>query len=119
MSRQLFLAALLAAATAGIASRTHLRPWIYQWGADDATIEAVLLGDDWVAASSPRIDRAITIDARGEMVWPWLAQIGEDRGGFIRRRAQQTYRRRIDEFTSRHGAASAGRAVDRGPIRGE
>ena len=119
MSRQQFLAALFAAATPGIASRTHLRPWIYQWGADDATIEAVVLGDDWVAARSPRTDRAMTIDARGKLVWPWLAEIGAGRGGFIHHRAQLTYRWRIDEFTGRHGAAAAGRAVDRGPIRGE
>ena len=26
--------------------------------------------------------RAVTIDAPVESVWPWLAQIGEDRGGF-------------------------------------
>ena len=29
-----------------------------------------------------RTTRALTIDAPVEMVWPWLAQIGEDRGGF-------------------------------------
>ena len=30
----------------------------------------------------PRTTRALTIDAPVEMVWPWLVQIGEDRGGF-------------------------------------
>ena len=43
---------------------------------------AVLPGDELVAADLPRTTRALTIDAPVEMVWPWLAQIGEDRGGF-------------------------------------
>jgi hypothetical protein len=53
-----------------------------RWGADDEEITAVLPGDELVAADLLRTTRALTIDAPVEMVWPWLAQIGEDRGGF-------------------------------------
>lgn len=35
-----------------------------------------------VANSEPRTTRALTIDASVEAAWAWLAQIGEDRGGF-------------------------------------
>ena len=42
----------------------------------------VLPGDDLVSASTPRTMRAVSIDASIEAVWPWLVQIGEDRGGF-------------------------------------
>lgn len=52
------------------------------WGADEDEIAATLPGDDWIATTSPRTTRAITVDAPVEMVWPWLVQLGEDRGGF-------------------------------------
>ena len=62
--------------------RLQLRPWMYTWGASDEEIAAVLPGDELVAAQTPRTTRALTIDAPISAVWPWLAQIGEDRGGF-------------------------------------
>ena len=43
---------------------------------------AVLPGDELVQPGVPRTTRAVTIDAPVDAVWPWLAQIGEDRGGF-------------------------------------
>jgi hypothetical protein len=42
----------------------------------------VLPGEDLVANSEPRTTRALTIDASVKAAWEWLAQIGEDRGGF-------------------------------------
>ena len=73
-----------AMAAVGIAAwyRFHLRPWMYTWGARDDEIAAVLPGDDLVEVTSPRTTRAATVDAPPAQVWPWLAQIGEDRGGF-------------------------------------
>ena len=62
--------------------RMRLRPWMYTWGASDEEITAVLPGDELVSAHTPRTTRALTIDAPIAAVWPWLAQIGEDRGGF-------------------------------------
>jgi hypothetical protein len=56
--------------------------WMSRWGADDHEIAAVLPGDGLVAADAKRTTRALTIDAPVELVWPWIAQIGEDRGGF-------------------------------------
>ncbi|MBX7446968.1 hypothetical protein GR927_03100 [Mycolicibacterium sp. 3033] len=75
-------------AAVGIAAwyHVHLRPWMYTWGARDDEIAAVMPGDDMVEAipsrPSPRTTRAVTVDAPPAQVWPWLAQIGEDRGGF-------------------------------------
>lgn len=62
--------------------RAHVRPWIYTWGATEPEITAELPGDEHVATEAPRTTRAVTIDASIESVWPWLAQIGEDRAGF-------------------------------------
>ena len=77
-----WLADLMAAVSAVALTRGPLEQWISRWGADDEEITAVLPGDELVAADLPRTTRALTIDAPVEMVWPWLAQIGEDRGGF-------------------------------------
>jgi hypothetical protein len=55
---------------------------MYTWGATDDEVADTLPGDDLVDADTPRTTRAITIDAPASEVWPWLAQIGEDRAGF-------------------------------------
>ncbi|AEV73779.1 hypothetical protein MycrhN_3254 [Mycolicibacterium rhodesiae NBB3] len=62
--------------------RGRVRPWMYTWGARDEEIAAALPGDELVDPHTPTSTRAVTIDAPVEAVWPWLAQIGEDRGGF-------------------------------------
>lgn len=52
------------------------------WGATEEEIAHSLPGDD--LASNPTLlwTNAITIDATPEEIWPWIAQIGDDRGGF-------------------------------------
>jgi hypothetical protein len=59
-----------------------LRPRLRRWGATDDEVERTLPGDELVP--EPAIDStwAVSIDAPAEDVWPWLAQIGQDRGGF-------------------------------------
>ncbi|BBY66509.1 hypothetical protein [Mycolicibacterium helvum] len=71
-------------AAAGIAGLYHwgVRPKLYTWGATGEEAAAELPGDALVELGTPRTTRAITIDAPVEAVWPWLAQIGENRGGF-------------------------------------
>jgi hypothetical protein len=60
----------------------RLRHWMYRWGATEDEITAKLPGDALVATKTPTTTRALTIDAPIADVWPWLAQIGEDRAGF-------------------------------------
>jgi len=62
--------------------RGRLRPWMYRWGATDDEVRAKLPGDELIATTTPTTTRALTIDAPIDDVWPWLAQIGEGRGGF-------------------------------------
>jgi hypothetical protein len=62
--------------------RAEVRPRMYTWGADADEVTADLPGDELVSATTPRTTRAVTIDAPIRTVWPWLAQIGENRGGF-------------------------------------
>ncbi len=77
---------LLAAAAAGgaamVAYERGLRPWQERWGATDEEVAVALPGDDLLAEPTAQITRATTIDAPREDVWPWIVQLGADRGGF-------------------------------------
>jgi hypothetical protein len=53
-----------------------------RWGARNEERRESLPGDDLVPHPVTSYTRAITVDAPVEGVWPWLAQIGQDRGGF-------------------------------------
>jgi hypothetical protein len=41
-----------------------------------------MIGDELVPDPSVEVTHAIAIDAPAAAVWPWLAQIGQDRAGF-------------------------------------
>src|SRR5215204_1192111 len=71
-----------AAAVGAFAYRKMLRPWHERWGATDAEVGGPLPGDGFTAEPAARVTRAITIDAPPQDVWPWVVQIGADRGGF-------------------------------------
>ncbi len=58
------------------------RPWVLGWGSTPEERAAALPGDEMVPDPSSQSTRAATIDAPVEAVWPWVAQIGQDRGGF-------------------------------------
>jgi hypothetical protein len=53
-----------------------------RWGATDDELQVALPGDELVPAADLTATRAVTVrtDARG--VWPWIAQLGQRRGGF-------------------------------------
>lgn len=57
------------------------RPWHQHWGATDGEIARPIEGDRLVPAPQEVTTRAITIRARPSDIWPWLAQMGYQRGG--------------------------------------
>ena len=59
-----------------------LLPWMDRWGASESEIVATLTGDELVP--SPRISytRVISINASPEEIYPWIVQIGAERGGW-------------------------------------
>jgi hypothetical protein len=65
-----------------LADQRFLRPWEETWNATEAEVEGDLPGDDLAPAPTTQATRAITIDATPDDVWPWLLQLGADRGGF-------------------------------------
>ena len=75
---------LLAFATAGIAAYAGLlRPRLLRWGATDDEIARPMLGDEQIERPLVVTNRAVTVDAPPEDVWPWLPQMGETpRAGF-------------------------------------
>jgi hypothetical protein len=58
-----------------------LLPWMDRWGATEEELAATYPGDELV--SSPRISytRAISINAAPEEIYPWIVQLGAERGG--------------------------------------
>jgi hypothetical protein len=59
-----------------------VRPWQLRWGATGEERAATLAGDDLIANPDLTATRAITVHAAAEQVWPWIAQLGQGRGGF-------------------------------------
>jgi hypothetical protein len=57
-------------------------PWMLNWGATAAEVRGTLPGDDVVRNPMYLATRALTIAAPAEDTWPWIAQLGQDRGGF-------------------------------------
>src|SRR5262245_20122442 len=71
----------VATAAAVIAYPRVLRPWFLRWGATENEVQRVIPGDEFVPTPRMSYTRAITIDAPVDRVWPWIAQMGEGRGG--------------------------------------
>jgi hypothetical protein len=58
------------------------RPRHLRWGATDQEADEPLAGEDLIANADLTATRAITIRASANQVWPWIAQLGQGRGGF-------------------------------------
>lgn len=60
-----------------------LRPWHQRWGSTEKELRAPLPGDQYRPGEAQYgIQHAVTIDAPPHAIWPWLAQLGQDRAGF-------------------------------------
>jgi hypothetical protein len=57
-----------------------LRPRLVRWGATDEEVEGPYPGADLIPGASRGTTMAVTIEAPPSAVWPWLAQMGVDRG---------------------------------------
>jgi hypothetical protein len=59
-----------------------VRPWFLHWGTTEQEKARALHGDDAWIGGTVTGTRAVTVQAPPEKVWPWIAQIGQDRAGF-------------------------------------
>ena len=77
--RDLRSVAVGAAVAAGLAC---LRARVLRWGATDEEVNLALPGDELVPHADLTATRAVTVGAAVDGVWPWIAQLGQGRGGF-------------------------------------
>jgi hypothetical protein len=74
--------AVVAAIGGATAAYILARPWHLRWGTTGQESDEPLPGDDLIAGPNLTATRAITIRASADQVWPWIAQLGQGRGGF-------------------------------------
>ena len=80
-----FLILLAALAGLGIVAAgvvILLTPWMDRYGATDAEVAATFPGDELVPNPASFVNRAITIDASPEDIYPWLVQLDAEKGGW-------------------------------------
>ena len=58
-----------------------IRRWMSRWGATPSDLSRAMAGDGLLDTHTYSGTLAILVDARPEDVWPWLVQIGYQRGG--------------------------------------
>jgi hypothetical protein len=75
------LLAMVALGAGVFAYTRRVRPWHLHWGATQEEDEEWLWGG--LEAEHPPLwsTRAVTIDAQPEDVWPWIAQLGQNKAG--------------------------------------
>jgi hypothetical protein len=73
------------AAVMGSAAAVYIlvvRPRQLSWGATGEEADAALAGDGLIPGPDLVATRVITIHAPADQIWPWIAQLGQGRGGF-------------------------------------
>jgi hypothetical protein len=73
---------MVAAGAAAVVYRVLLRPRLMRWGASDEEVSGPYPGADLIPDGERAATMAVTIDVPPDQVWPWLVQMGGDRGGW-------------------------------------
>jgi hypothetical protein len=68
-----------------------LLPWMDRWGVTNDEISASFPGDELVPSPRLLYNRAVTIDASPEQIYPWIVQMGADKGGLYSYTWFETY----------------------------
>src|SRR5688572_25562539 len=58
-----------------------IRRWMNQWGTTSSDVARVMAGDSLLADQTYSGTTAVIVNARPEHIWPWLVQVGYQRGG--------------------------------------
>jgi hypothetical protein len=80
MKRALTMAGLAGAAM--IVAARCFRSRMTRWGATDEELAGPYPGAEFVPEGERAATMTVTIEAPPEQVWPWLVQMGWDRGGW-------------------------------------
>jgi len=66
---------------AGLVYWFPLRRWMGRWGATPDDLVRAMAGDAVIANPTHTQTQAVTVDAPADDIWPWLVQMGYQRGG--------------------------------------
>lgn len=58
-----------------------LRRWMGRWGTTSSDLPRVMAGDGLIVNPTFVYTMAATVNAQPEHIWPWLVQMGHQRGG--------------------------------------
>jgi len=75
------LLTLVAILTLAVLYWFPLRRWFAQWGATPEDLTRVMAGDGLLFDPTYSGTMAVTVNAPPENIWPWLVQMGYQRGG--------------------------------------
>jgi hypothetical protein len=78
---RMVITAVVAVLIAGFVALLYQAP-VAQWGSTPGERAARMVGDEVVADADTAWTRSITIGVPPKRVWPWLVQMGVDKGGF-------------------------------------
>lgn len=62
--------------------RPFVRRWYSSWGATEEEVKMTLPGDEFIKVFRGGYTQAISIGATPDEIWPWLVQVGQNKGGF-------------------------------------
>jgi len=68
-----------------------ITPWMDRWGATDEEIAASFPGDELLLEPASFLNRAVTVNALPEEIYPWIVQLGAGRGGMYSYTSLETY----------------------------
>ena len=72
---------LLVALTLALVYWFPIRRWMGRWGTTSSDLTRVMAGDGLIAHPTYSGTMAVIVNARPEHIWPWLVQMGYQRGG--------------------------------------
>jgi hypothetical protein len=75
------VATLLVILTLGVLYWFPIRRWMSRWGASPSDLTRTMAGDSLLANPTYSGTMAVIVNALPEHIWPWLVQIGYQRGG--------------------------------------
>ena len=82
MALWILVTGILLVVALGLADFLFLRLRMMRLGSTGEEVNRPLPGDEFIIKPILRTTRAIAINAPPERIWPWLAQMGQGRGGF-------------------------------------
>jgi hypothetical protein len=82
MSRASTAGARAVALASALAAGALLRARCLRWGTTDEEVTTALPGDELIPHADLTATRAVSVRAGADVVWPWIAQLGQGRGGF-------------------------------------